>query len=291
MFKKVGTDSRLLKISDVENGGSIDKVCYVSDVKSGVSRLDQGYYTIFVKTSDGVVIPAFIFNIADFIDAGFHLFYLKGKLVQLTGSANVMNKTNSMSIIVKNIKVLKTGEDGITDSMYSDFLGKVEDVEDLFDECSKFFNGKILPSAYKFKSYSEIYNGKVGGYVDLLWQWSLVVGITSERCGVVLKDIFYPVVINYGDFLDRKLTLTSLSVAEILDLINSVDVDNSNEYSLIVKDALSAIYGLSKPEHLYANIIYNSFMHVYKMQEMTNAWNTLPKGGVIESREYTLRKY
>ena len=82
-FKPVGQDSRSLSINDLNLPSLKDKIGYVVDVKSGISRFDDGYYKIFIKTIEGITIPCMIFNLEDFIKVGIRVLALKKKFISL----------------------------------------------------------------------------------------------------------------------------------------------------------------------------------------------------------------
>lgn len=145
----------LLDIRKLIEGNSYDVLAYVNNVKSGITVNETGYYSFYVKDCNGNIIPARLFNVAEFYEAGFSANSLKNKPVKLSCIAQIVY--GQWSLLVKEISEW-TG-----DFDYKSFKGFVEyDEKYLTDEFSQ--TGSFLPVNFCTKGLASICDGKCGGF-------------------------------------------------------------------------------------------------------------------------------
>lgn len=276
--KSTEKKNNLLTFEDLETSSVVNKICYVLNYTSGVSTLEKGFYKLYLKSSDDVIITAMIFDIKDFINSGFDIARLKNKFIKISGTVNSDFSNNS--IILSSIE-----EVDIDFEDRAKFVGEVENLDELYSEIremlSSIDSSYSLPAIYKNKNYSNIMGGKKGGYVKFVWKWLMNITLYSDICedSSLLMSSTYRCILNYAKYLERVDLHPLISNKDKMDILREISIDDT-ESSMIACDAMSSILGVSTPEHLYSYIIFNTFNLVVQMSEISDAWKGLPVGGV-----------
>lgn len=287
-FTRVDSPNEYLRISDFDTVSVVDKICYVSDYKSGISAINKGYYRLMIKTVDGVTVPAVIFNVTDFINRGLDVAGLKSKFVKISGTPEIYN--GSYSLQVSEVELVPVSK--VKDP--SSFLGKIPNLDELFNDvktmCQQVNPSFDLPIIWKSKSYPEILGGQVGGYIKFIWQWMYSVSIYSDTFGVDLQKIFSDVIIYYNKYLERKNLLSVVTDMDRLNVIRDIPNDDS-DLSIILIDALQAVLELGKPEHIYSHIIYDTLKLTRDIDFKSELWKSIPRGGVKQLKDGFLKRF
>ena len=286
VIKKISENYEALVETDLLKTSEILKLCYVVDYGWGSTKYKDGFYTLIIKTSDGITLPARIFNLKYFMSAGIEIASLKGKFILLRGTPQIFR--DRYSIIVEEILQI---DQSIVESK-EDFIGKISDADLLFSDCENVFKTveKTLPYSYKVVSYPSIYSGRLGGFTKFMWDWVFQAFVYGKNIGDALIIPLYYSVILYEKSLSILNLRGMVTKGDILNLLKELP-DSKKEYSEIAMDSLSAILGLGRPEHLYANIIYTTFNTAMTVNNMFTDWSSLVKGGELKLKDYTLRKY
>jgi hypothetical protein len=286
------TENNNLRDEDLSLGHLIKRVCFVSDYKTGISKYEEGFYTLYVKTEDGTTVRAQIFNIARFIESGLELISLKSKFIELECIPQI--HAGQYSLIVENIYTI----DQQSIKSPEKFLGIVEDVENLYKECVELINRggvNMLSPVYTSKHYSSIYNDKIGGYIKFIWEWYYNVGIYSnefsEQDRETILEVLKNCVVHYGRYLDRISLLDVITLRDKLDILKQLPASVKASTSDVMEDALQSILGIGEPEHLLAHIVYSAFKQTEYIMKIKEEWKSIPLGGVSVSEKRTLKKY
>lgn len=285
-FVKVENDYEYLVESDLLKKEGVLKLCYVLDYGWGKSKFGEGFYSLIIKTADGITLNAMIFNPKFFISAGLEFGSLKGKFILLKGTPQIFR--DRYSIIVEEIQQI----DQSKVSNRELFIGKIGEVDLLFGDCEMVFElvGKLIPYGYKVESYPSIYSGRVGGYTKFMRDWVFQTFVYGEAIGdEILIPLYYCVVI-YEKYLSKLKSAGCVSKSDSLKLLRELP-NTGSAIDDLTADAVSSVLGLGIPEHLYANIIFNTFRNAVTINSMYGDWSSLVKGGELRSKDYTLKKY
>lgn len=288
-FKKVESrkDNNYLKEEDLINQVPCTRVCYVVNQWAKVSKLDTGFFTLLVKTCDGISVVARIFDVSDFINQGLDIANLVGKFIEIKCTPSIWQ--GSYNIIIDKIFII----DQASVKHTHQFLGMVENVEDLFLKCDKVFsNLEIgqLPTVYKFSSHISIYNGMIGGFVKFIWSWIFQCMVYTGDLGSEFMSVLYKCIILYSNYLEKLEGEDVEKISDKIEILKRINTEES-KINKITSDCMQAILGLGKPEHLIANVIYDQFEATKKHAVMFTDWKRIVEGGASTSRDYVLRKY
>ena len=80
MIQKI-TDNKYLNISDLHIGSFGHAIAYVFDGKNKTAKNSAPYFLLYLKDTNGTIIPGFVFNVIDYIKEGKTLTSIKGKLI------------------------------------------------------------------------------------------------------------------------------------------------------------------------------------------------------------------
>lgn len=291
-FKKIESrkDELGLTFEDITNEIRVKKVCYVNRVDYAISKNDLGYYKLFIKTVDNVTITAFIFydSNVNFIEKGNDIKALQSKFILLDCTPRLWNVSGRYSLMVHGIDLID--QNSVTNK--GDYLGQISNLDDLFDGIQKPFSaleGKVFPFYFKTKAFKNIENGAIGGYVKFSWNviYSLMVYVKDLNTDF-LKVLYYTI-LYYEYYLERGEETGDFSTFDKVYIIKKISGEPTVDD--IVIDTMSSILGLGKPEHLYANIIYNAFNNVLLTQRQMSDWKVMPVGGELKTECYVLKKY
>lgn len=279
-------DNKYLNYTELVEGTQIDRVCYVMDVNSSISRLESPYFSLLIRTADSKIMPCMIFEIDNFLSMGFKLNALKGKFIRLNCKVRPYNGKLSLHFI--SCEIIKPS---LEDIDY--FQRKLNGLDDYFENVNDIFSNSIdkkLPSYFKTSYFPNVYNGFVGGYVKFCWD-------VMMHCQAVITDsdfpnfleILYETFINYHNYLQLESKVNLVSDSDKVELVSKIPaIDHTGR---LIRDTLCCVVGLSKPEHIVPNIINSTFSYINLMNSMKSNWDMLRPGGVYSCEDYQLKRY
>lgn len=276
-----------LVYSDLADGMIINHICYVLDVSSSISRIEQPFYRVVIRTVDGVVMVCPIFNIEEFNSLGFKLNYLKGKYIRL--EAGVMENNGRFNLRFRGLKLCT--EDLV--SLSEKFQRKLEDIDSYYEELNEITKeclGMDFPKILKVKSYPSLYNGYGGGFVMYSWNLLMHCQIYSLDLDV---ELFRKVLLNsllyYSNYLDKLGEYNIFPPSEKVNLVGNIP--NTDYCFKLVRETVASLIGLSNTNHLIPSIIKMNSDLLLRTQKLKNEWTMLRPGGVINCEGIELIKY
>lgn len=272
MIAKV-QESPYLDLADLEVGKTYTKLCYVMNVKAGVSVLGSGYYTFYIKDMRANVVPARLFNISSFKESGLDAISFRGKPATLTFETQLYN--GNLSLVVTSAVMYKGAFD------YSTFLGKIESNEDLAIKIfEKYGVTYDVPISFKTMSIQELYSGRTGGMMRLF--------VNAVRASLNYADLVdFPALLHvlqesflfYAQFLVEKSKVSIIDAKTIYSLLHNVYMRNlkSNALSAII-DTCYALIGEGDPKHYFSSVIKRLVTTEIDNAELMIKINSMPAG-------------
>lgn len=287
-FTNAEGKANYLNYEDLVIGEQVYRTTYVVDVKSSVTHYMEPYYILFVKTTEGPILPCFVFNVDDFNELGFKLNLLKGKYIKLNAKA-VETEGKKISLRFIGLELIRTPNE----QMVQAFTKKIEGIENYYKELNDFFKSSInkeIPEYLCLLSFPQIYNGYTGGYVKFCWDVLMhIMTVTSGTTDTDLLEILYNVFIHYNFYLNHLNKINIITDSEKIDLINKIP--NSTTVDILSRNTLSSLMGLGKVNHYISVLIDSTFKYVNLNIEVKESWNTLRPGGECKCGDYTLLRY
>lgn len=292
MLDKVGANSEYLKISDLNINEEYVKVAYIEDSKSGISKTMSGFYTFFIKDCEANIITGNLFNVEDFIKSGLVANKLRRKPVKIRFVTQDIK--GRISLLISSIEEYREAFD------YKSFIGFLPDAEQNLISVEKVLKSILgdkvsLSREYKDNALVGIYNGKCGGYANLLQMvvYNLIaVQVLPNINFRSLIEVFYIVQDRYYKYLVKETNSDILSTADKMQfLFETQQLVQGHDLSKIITECVSGLCGLSKPEHLYSVLIYKSFINNIESINLANIYSTLVLGGTTQVGELKLTKY
>ena len=268
----------LLDISTLQSGVyATNVIAYLQSFSTGVSRLEENYFTFFLKDKNGRVISARQFNVKDVVTTGFLASNFKGKLVYVNFMPQVFN--GSLSLIVDDVRLCN---EPIDTRM---FIGVIEKSEDYLKVSNNILAKKGVkaefPISISQEAFLGVYQGRYGGYSKFIYnviKWMDSVCSNYRELDNKGLLITYHVLDLYKRYRQRKNTLDFVTIKEKLKLLNGAREIEDENVCNIVMDTMSALMDMSKPEHIYANLIYDCINNVLATDDMINLWTSVPGG-------------
>lgn len=280
-----------LDILQLKEGETYTRLCYVTGIKSGLTKMEKGFFTFYVKDKNANIIAARLFNIADFIHSGFVANAFVDKPVKLTFMAQKYN--GGWSLVIEEIE-LWTG-----DFDYSSFIGQVECVDDTLKSILGLIyeNEVDIQSTldlYRTKRFDSVCGGRVGGFL-LLAEHTAAALLRLYDFDFMDKNLLKTYLISisaYYDYLTIVEKYPIIQMSEVLKLFNKVSVMNKDVDCLEeVLDTCRALFNLGKPQHLYSHLITNAINNNIKMYDMLYRYNSMPAGCTTYIGGETLLRY
>lgn len=288
MLEKVIQNTKDLDLNDlVENDEYVRRALVVGH-KSGVTALEKGFFTFYLKDRNGNLIAGRSFDVKNFIESGFDAASFKNKLVTIDFKAQIFN--GSWSLIVNSIKIADD------QSGYENFVGKievggVEFVEKLFTTILG--RNYQIPVNYLTESVTSVGQGKSGG-IGLLFVLSSKI-LANYRSlptvdAKVLFEIFDVAFRKYCTYLKMKDELDVISNSVIIDLLTSVRNQFSDNVELAI-DCTASLMGLTQPQHLYSHLICSTVTNTLRIMDLASKNSTLPLGSNAFYKGVNLLRY
>lgn len=263
-------DSLDLDITQLSDGLEYEKVCYLLDYKTGITKQEKGFYTFYVKDVNANVIAARLFNLAEYIDSGFTAMMLKSKPVKIKFMAQLWDGT--WSLIVKEI----SNWDG--DFNYENYIGKAEyNAEPLEAVYNSIFGERLNPEYYS-EFFPELCDGRIGGFISVLEKsFTQLYSYKIESLNPKeLHKCFFICMNAYFNYLKLKKQYSIVPSQNVFDLLNAVRYQyDGYEFLKETVDTILSLTGLAQPQHIYSHLIcgvvnqtQNLLTLVYKNQSM-----------------------
>lgn len=279
-------DNKYLNYSELVENTQIDRICYVVDVDSSISRLNLPFFSLLIRTADSKTLPCMVFDVDDFLSMGFKLNAMKGKFIRLNCKVRLFEGKLSLRFISCEIVTPSVDEIHL-------FQRKIPRIDEYFENVNGIFTATIdkkLPAYFKVSSYPSIYNGFSGGYVKFCWD-------VLMHCQAVVFDsdyenfmeILYETIINYHSYLQLESKINLISDSDRVELVSKLPANDNKDR--LIRDTVCSVIGLTKPEHIVSNIIYSTFNYIKTTNSMKSNWDMLRPGGVYSCESYQLKRY
>ena len=251
-FGKNITEDNYLHVDKLIDGNSYSKVAYVTNTSSGMTKLDSGFYTFYVKDCCGIVVPARLFNVKSFVDSGYTVKYLLHKPVLINFTAQVYK--GRWSLLIDSIKPWEGDFD------LELFKGKLTVSMQRLEKLQEVTNVSLALTEWECTSVPEIYDGNVGSFAVMA---NAVLGHLQAYKSVPAIDFaVFPFV-------------TNTAMMDELTFIKHCTSDEEQEYIL---DSCMEVLGLAKAKMVYGIIVNNTIKSVINELNLCKALAVMPTG-------------
>jgi hypothetical protein len=290
LTKKI--DSEYLDARNVNFAGSNTALAYLIGASGATARNDTGFVRFHLKDINGLVVHAVMFNVVDLLDKGFSFSLMKKKPVRVTFTAG--EYMGGLSLVVSNISVWEGEFD------YGKFMGRLENagqiLEDLYTSVNEKYEVNFkFPASYVNDSYLSICSGLGGGYVKYIEMVIKGLDGLSGTPGVVMKDLVMCTFFclgTYAKYLEMREKLDVVLKHEIISkAYTTAQALTDERLKNICVDASTALAGLGKPQHLYANIIYGLMTTNEKLLQYSYMYPLIMDGSTRSIGDDLLSKY
>ena len=257
MIVKVNNDTGYLDTTELVDGAPFTKLAYVVNSSAGITKLDSGYFTFFLKDVNANTIRAQLFDVKDFVESGFTVKALLNKPVKVSFTAQIYN--GKWSLIIKKIELW----DGDFD--YSVFRGKVTCDGTALENFVTETTGQSLDYKYSTLSLASVCDGRCGGFLKLMDSVRVWIGNFYDLPCIEQKGldtVFLCAMHVYCLFLEEKEKYPIVPSGKVFSILNNLEQQvDGTKYSFEVMDCCRALLGCSKPQHIYSHLVCKGIKH------------------------------
>lgn len=271
-------DVPYLDMRGIQEYVPLKAVAYLTDGKAGLTKMDSGFVTFYLKDVNANTVVGRMFDVKDFLVSGVNIAMLKKKPVQISFVAQSFN--GSISLIVDSLEVYTGKFD------YNKFIGEIKyDVSAAVETGRELFGRDWdIPAVWKHASFEEFGKGRIGGFVKVFeiafGTLSMFTGLSSVSREEFIQT-FYNSMKEYFNLLTFRAKMDNLQSLTIHDMLHELCRAYGEEEKLLIADTVKALAGLSKPLHLYSHLICLAVGSARQAVDLSIMYETLPTGSKI----------
>lgn len=292
---------RIENVNDVRNEGGIgnlnlnklkenteyELLAYLLNYKTGLTVYEKGYYTFYVKDENGNIASARLFGVDKFLEDGFKAMLMKDKPVKLFFTAQIYN--GFWSLIVKDIELWNGPFD------YARFIGQAEyRTDSIIQDAYMQYMGSEIPNEYYREYFPDVCEGRIGGFLALLEKafFRLYAYQFSFMDEDMLHKCFFLSMQAYFQYLELKKQYSIIPVQDMLQVVNSLNLAHKDtDYGNALLETTLSLFGLSKPKHLYAHLIYDTVKQTEDHLKIIYRNQGVPFGSAVKIDGRDLLRY
>lgn len=256
-------------------------ICFVRGGKFSRTRTDKPYVTFYVADINGVVIPAYLFEIGDLYNSGKDFTSVVGNLVVIDWNENYYNKVG-LTLSLDKIYII----DKVPSNIVSAFCGTSDNIaehikfiEDRFLQVT----GKPMKMPFMFETLKHIDydNGKVGGLVTHYFQLYKMIDalqptFTEEEFKLLYNSLMiYSFVHLHYLVAESEDNVDITFISALTDKVNSV-IKKVDTTSGII-EAVHSFFGYT-PKDIYIKLIDDLSKSIIKINKEVSVYRALPRG-------------
>lgn len=249
-------------------------IAFVTSSKAGTTKLMDGFFTFYLKAIDGVVIPARMFNILDFVEKGYNAVALRHKPVKVKFTSQIYN--GRWSLILEDISVWEGDFDR------SLFVGKLKNTSDELERLMRKTAVSINLSEWEMASFADLAGGNVGGYIALansvISRLESYKGLHGIQFDILMEATLYSLKV-YFKLLSLKDRFSVVPAKDILSVYEQINLELANNGNHdVICDACRGALELGAPQHLYSNLISRSIHSALEDMQLIYLYKSMPLG-------------
>lgn len=286
------TTSEVVSFKDIQPNEFGQGLSYVVDTKYGTTKTSKPFFTLYLRDMNDIVLPAYVFDIDDYISAGIDLKRCKGNVVSIKYQENFL-MGYGMTLILREVSLCKD----IPNELLEQLVGRCEDIEEDIEYISRVMKDTLgvsvtLPRQDLLKPYVEFSGGKIGGllkhYAIMLKHLESYRQIMSEKeyhdlIGTAVLFIF-----TYTS-ISRENTVASVNLLARLST-KSVDIAKRIGLTGGFLEVIHCQFNF-QPRDIYTRIVVSTFDNVKKVSNELQVWRALPYEAEGNAGYGTILKY
>lgn len=284
--------TEFLNINKLLPGEVKEHIAYLQRATIGTDRSSSAFASFYLKDENGQQIIGRKFQLNSFDNLGFELSTLRNSPVKLTYYAD--NWQGQVTLRVEKIEKY-TGE-----FPYGRFLGNYDKAEDSLAYINKLLSthspeAEQFPTSYLGKNYITICGGITGGYIKFMRGVFGMLAGYSGMPGVELSELLQVAVSVFklhADYLEVQERFDVTPTGEYFRMVETYSKTLAdNRLRNIAADAMSAVMGLTDPQHLYSHIISGSLLKTMELFKLSYSYPLVAQGSVKVEGELKLARY
>lgn len=253
-FDAPSQEVEYLDINSLVLNTAYTRLALVTGATTGLSKLEQGFVTFYLKDCNANVVAARLFNVADWVNSGINALQFKKRPVKLRFIAQEFN--NRISLVIDGVEGIELWNGNFD---YDRFVGRVAYNKEALDKLYDKILHQSFPIAFSNTSISSLGSGRIGALpkvIELVSNYLMALGDLPDCKVDEMLNVYLNAMQVYGEILINTEKYESLSTNMLFDLLATANVQYRSDPNYdIIMDTARALAKVSKPGHLYANII------------------------------------
>lgn len=288
-FNDPNSEYTYLDSSELVEGNRYKRLALVLNVNYGNDKFDMGYFSFYLKTADGMILSAPLFNVNNFIEKGFVANSLTGKPVVVEFMAQIYR--GRWSLILTSINLWEGAFDR------TKFVSELDVSTDTIEKALSICDSRVSVSLdlWKIASFEELAGGTIGAFAQLARMLFLNLESFRNMWGIDIESLFSTAAIALNvQYKVYKLKEKYPKVRDemALDILNDLRIkwDGDVKKDAILNIASSILFD-TQPDHLYASLIKDTLDNALNNIKMLYLYKSVPTGGMLEYGHRKLVKY
>lgn len=282
-FSELNKGPKYLDSTELVEGNQYERLAFVANASSGVTKRESGYFTFYLKTVDNVILTAQLFNVEKFVESGFTAKVLLHKPVKVKFSAQIYR--GRWSLLVSEIEFWEDSFDR------SKFLGKLEVNTDIIEHYSLKTGIPVNTAEWADASFAGLADGNSGAFLVVAsallahmetYQslWNIDVDQLATVAIYTLKALF-----RYYCLQETLPVVTKKHLYDELSKVTLAAASSPMEYAII--DSCTEALHMGESTHLYARLVNRCCQDIIKDIRMVYLYKSMPMGGstYVENKE------
>lgn len=281
-----------LDMNSIQECIPLTALAYVSDASTGISKLDTGFVTFYLKDVNSNLVTARLFNVADFMLSGVKVSTFRHKPVKV--KFVVQEFRGNPSLVIDGVHGIEVYHG---DFDYECFIGSIH-----VDTAELEFIGKnifgeewALPAEYQYFSTDTVAKGRVGGFLKIFSMALCTLKGYADLTGLEYSElctVFYRSMEAYYEVLRSQTVYDNLHALKKYEVFHRIrERYASDDSSYLIVDTVSSVLGYNKPLHFISHLICDAVTSAIKGLDLLYVNNSLPLGAKICTGGGELLKY
>lgn len=285
---------KLLDVSAIHPDSCFECIACVRGGRHKFTRSGKPFITLYLQDVNGVVIPGYIFDLADTKSLGLDLKKISNSIVKVKLTENY-SKKYGMSVLIDKVEMVVKPDQNVVQT----FVGSVGDPAALYNELVNAIQKRIgvkvnLPYDICTSSYMEHYMGKVGGqckhYINMLRLLDVWASDMTEQEAHELFVTFVLYVFVHNNYMSAAvdgnddITLVNTLTASVSKYMEALHAGSG------AIEVIHIFFGY-EPKDLFVRTVHQASLYNLRMNEEYSAYKALPVGLEGDAGYGKIKKY
>lgn len=284
----------LFRVSNLPRDAQHTCIAYVQGGQHKFTRADKPFITLYLKDDEGVVIPGYIFEVANFKSAGLELTKVIHSFVLATVTENYHPRFG-MSVLVNKLSMIMDP----TPLLAKAFLGEVRDQQQCYQKLMECITGALgirisVPYTICTTSYMDFYQGRVGGQCQHYQDMFDVLKVWSDSMNEEEKHQLFATFVLYVFVHNNYLSAREQGNDDVRLINTLASAIEKHMVALKAGDGVSEVIHLFfgyEPKDLFVRMVHQASLVCQRAMNELATYRSLPISREGDAGYGTIKRY